>query len=60
MELAVEIITKEKTVRSNTEQDLIIFNSRNLATQVRKGEQSVSMMLAFLKALGLKVDDLEK
>ena len=35
MDLAIQIISIDKTVRSNTIQDLKDFNSQSLATQVR-------------------------
>ena len=37
-------ISNDKTVRSNTGQDLKEFNSQYLAIQVKKGEQIVSTM----------------
>ena len=35
MDLAIQIISNDKTVRSNTIQDLKDFNSQSLATQAR-------------------------
>ena len=46
MELAMQIISNGKTVRSNTVQDLKEFNSQSLSAQAKKGEQLVSMMPA--------------
>ena len=37
-------ISSNKTVGSNTVQDIKCFNSQFLATQVKKGEQRFSMM----------------
>ena len=49
MELAMQIISNEKTVRNDTIQDLKEFNSQYLSTQAKKGEQLVSMMSAIKK-----------
>ena len=46
MELAMQITYNDKTVRSDTIQDIKGFNSQYLATQAEKGEQLVSMMPA--------------
>ena len=51
MELAMQFLSNDKTVRSNTIQDLKEFNSQSLATQAKKGEQLVSMMAAIKKLL---------
>ena len=40
----MQIISNDRTVRSNTVQNSKIFSSQSLATQVKKGEQIVSMM----------------
>ena len=37
MELAMQIIYTDKTVRNDTIQDLKEFNSQSLSTQVKKG-----------------------
>ena len=58
MELAMQIISNDKTVRTNTVNDLKEFNNQSLATQVRKGEQLVSMMPAIKKAFDLMGDDI--
>ena len=58
MDLAIQIIANDKTVRSDTVQDLKEFNSQSLATQARKGEQLVSMMPAIKKAFNLMGDDI--
>ena len=58
MELAMQIISNDKTVRNNTVQDLKHFNSQFLATQAKKGEQIFSMMRAIKKAFDLMVNDI--
>ena len=54
----MQIISNDKTVRSNTVNDLKEFNSQSLATQAKKGEQLVSMMPAIKKAFDLMGDDI--
>ena len=58
MDLSIQIIANDKTVRSDTVQDLKEFNSQSLATQASKGEQLVSMMPAIKKAFNLMADDI--
>ena len=58
MELAMQIISEDKTVRKDTVQDLQEFNSQSLSTQAKKGEQLVSMMPAIKKAFNLLGDDI--
>ena len=58
MELAIEIISNDKTVRNNTIQDLKEFNQQSLTTQAKKGEQLVSMMPAIKEAFNLLGDDI--
>ena len=58
MELAMQIISNDKTVRNDTIQDLKEFSSQSLSTQVKKGEQLVSMMPAIKKAFNLMGDDI--
>ena len=58
MELAMQIISNDKTVRSDTIQDLKEFNSQSLSTQAKKGEQLFSMMPAIKKASNLLGDDI--
>ena len=58
MELAMQIISNDKTVRSDSIQDLKEFNSQSLTTQAKKGEQLVSMMPAIKKAFKLIGDDI--
>ena len=57
MELALQNISNDKTVRNNTVQNL---NSQSLATQAKKGGQLVSMMRAIKKAIDLLGDDIVK
>ena len=58
MELALQIISNDKTVRNDTIQDLKEFNNHFLTTPANKGEQLVSMMPAIKKAFNLMGDDL--
>ena len=58
MELAMQIISNDKTVRNDTVQVLKEFNQQSLTTQVKKGEQLVSMMPAIKKAFNLMGDDI--
>ena len=58
MELALQIISNDKTVRNDTIQDLKEFNNQFLATQAKKREQLVSMMPAIKKAFDIMGDDI--
>ena len=58
MHLAMQIISNEKTVRSDTVQVLQEFNSQSLATQAKKGEQLVIMMPPIRKTFNLLGDDI--
>ena len=58
MELAMQLISTDQTVRDNTIQDLKDFNQHSLSTQAKKGEQLVSMMPAIKKAFNLLGDDI--
>ena len=58
MELAMQFISTDKTMRNDTIQDLKDFNQQSLATQVKEGEQLVSMMPAMKKAFNLMGDDI--
>ena len=58
MELAMQDVSNDKTVRNDTVQDLKEINSQSLATQAKKGEQLVSMMPAIKKAFNLLGDDI--
>ena len=50
MELAMQIISNDKTMRNDTVQDLKEFKSQPLSTQAKKGEQLASMMPAIIKS----------
>ena len=54
----MQIISKDKTVRNDTIQDLKEFNSQPLSTRAKKGEQLVSMMPAIKKDFDLMGDDI--
>ena len=41
MELAIQIISNDKTVRNDTIQDLKQFTKHSLSTQAKKGDQLV-------------------
>ena len=58
MELAMQFISNDKTVRNDTIQDLKEFNSESLSTRAKKGEQLVSMLTAIKKAFDLMGDDI--
>ena len=51
MDVNLQINANDKTVRSDTVQDLKEFNNQFLATQAKKGEQLVSMMPLLKKFL---------
>ena len=54
----MQFICNDKTVRSNTVEDLKYYNSQFLATQARKKrEQLLSLMPAFGKVFDLIGDD---
>ena len=46
MELAMQIISSDKTVRNDTIEHLKEFNQQPLTTQKKKGEHLVSLMPA--------------
>ena len=54
----MQFSSNDRTVKSNTEQDLKDFNSQSLATQAKKRSQLVSMMPAIKKAFDLMGDDI--
>ena len=58
MELAMQLISTDQTVRNDTIQDLKDFNQQSLSTQVKKGEQLTSMMPAIKKAFNILGDDI--
>ena len=57
-DLAMQIISIDKTVRSETVQDLKDFNLQSLTTQAKIGEQLISVMPAIKKASNLMGDDM--
>ena len=60
MELAMQLVSDDKTVRSDTIQVLKEFNSQSLVTQAKKGEQLVSMIPPINKAFELLGDKIVK
>ena len=58
MELAMQIISNDNTVRNDTIQDLKEFNQQSLSTQAKKGEQLTAMMPAIKKAFNVLGDDI--
>ena len=54
----MQIISNDRTVRSDTTQDLKEFDQQSLTTQAKKGEHLVSMMPAIKKAFNLLGDDI--
>ena len=58
MELAMQIISTDKTVRNDIIQGSKEFNSQSSSTQAKKREQLVSMMPAIKKAFNLMGDDI--
>ena len=60
MELAMQMISIDQTVRSATVKDLKDFISHSLATQAKKGEQLVSMIPAIKKTLDVMGDDINE
>ena len=56
MELAIQLISTDQTVRNDTIQDLKDFNQQSLSTQARKGGQLTSMMPAIKKAFNVLGD----
>ena len=58
MELAMQFISNDKTVRNDIIQDLKELNNQSLTTQAKKGEQLVSMMPAIKEAFNLMGDNI--
>ena len=58
MELAMQIISSDQTVRNDTIEDLKEFNSKSLSTKAKRGEELVRMMPAIKKAFNLLGDDI--
>ena len=54
----MQLISNDKTVRSDTIQDLEDFNQQYLTTQAEKGKQLVSLMPANKKAFKFLGDDI--
>ena len=54
----MQLGSSDQSVRKDTIQDLKDFNQQSLSTQVKKGEQLVSMMPAIKKAFNLLGDDI--
>ena len=58
MDLAIQIISADNSVRNDTIQGLEDFNQQSLTTQAKKGEQLVSMLPAIKKSFNLLGDDI--
>ena len=58
MELDMQLISSDQTVRNDTIQYLKDFNQQSLSIQAEKGEQLTSMMPAIKKAFNLLGDDI--
>ena len=58
MQLAIQLIFTDQTVRNDTIQDLKDFNQQSLSTQAKKGEQLTSMMPAIRKTFNVLGDDI--
>ena len=57
MELALQLISSDETVKNYTIQELKDFNSQSVATQAKKREQLVFMMPSIKRALDIMGDD---
>ena len=60
MEWAMQLISNDKIVGSNTVKDSKDVNSQSSTTQAEKGEQLLLMMPANKKSFGLMGDDIVK
>ena len=58
MELAMQIISSDQTVRNDTIEDLKEFNSQSLSTKAKRGEELVCTMPAIKKSFNLLGDDI--
>ena len=58
MELAIQFISNDNTVRNDTIQDLKEFNQQSSTTQAEKGKQLTAMMPAIKKAFNVLGDDI--
>ena len=54
----MQIISNDKTVKSDAVQSLKEFNSQSLSTRAKEGEQPVFLMPAIKKAFDLMGDDI--
>ena len=59
MELAMQIISNDKTVRSKTVESLKDFTSQSSSTQYKREEHLVPLMRSVGKALDLMGDDMQ-
>ena len=57
MDLAIDLVKGDKTIRDETKQALKEFNEQSLQSQAKQGEQLTSMMPAIKKAFELSRDD---
>ena len=57
MESALHFVSTDKSLGSETIQDLKGFNSQSLSTQAMKGEQIVSMMPSIRKTFDKRGDN---
>ena len=58
MDLAIQLISTDQTIRHNTMEDLKDFNQQSLSTQAKKREQLTAMMPAIKKAFNVLGDDI--
>ena len=58
MDLAIQLISTDQTVRNDTIQDLKDFNQQSLSTQAKKGEQLTSLLPEIKKAFIVLGDDI--
>ena len=58
MDLAIQLISTDQTVRNDTVQDLKEFNQQSLSTRSKRGEELTSMMPAIKKAFNILGDDI--
>ena len=58
MELAMQLISSDQTVRNDPIRNLKDFNQQSLSTQAKKGEQLTSMMPAIKKSFNVLGDDI--
>ena len=58
MDLALQLISTDQTIRHNTMEDLKDFNQQSSSTQAKKGEQLTAMMPAIKKAFNVLGDNI--